>query len=146
MSSINLNEYANEDRGELTVAPADEYPIRLIKFKKNDQGEAILYYGDEAENPYMMIYCEVIDDPNAEDYSDFTHFIGLPNSGMTGKKKKQCLHELDILGQAFGIDFFSGEIALDDVEGKASCMAILDIRDSIDYGEQNVIKQFLVNR
>ncbi len=145
MSTIDLTQYANEDRGELTVAPADEYPVMLKKFKKNDDGEVLLYTG-ETERPFFLLHLEIIDDPNADNYKDFTHYIGLPHGDMTGKQRKMCLNKLETVGQAFGIDFFSGELAVADIEGKASCMAILEIEESETWGEQNRVRQFLVQR
>ena len=128
MSNIDLTQYANEDRGELTVAPADEYPVMLKKFKRDDDGGVLLYTG-ETERPFFLLHLEIIDVADADSYKDFTHYVGLPHGDMTGKQRRQCLHRLETIGQAFGIDFFGGEIAADDIEGKVSCMAILNSVD-----------------
>lgn len=144
---INLSEYQNEDRGELTVAPADEYPIMLKSFRRDNEGECILYYGEDNDCPYMMLNVEIIEVPGADGYKDFTVFVGLPNHTMTSKKRRECLHKLETIGSAFGIDFFSGdELDPADYEGKATCTAIVDIQRSEQYGDQNTVKQFLVAR
>lgn len=147
MSSIDLSQYANEERGEMTVAPSDEYNVRLVKFRRDNDGEPTLYYGEEQDKPYMMPLLEIIDHADSDGFNEFTFFLGFPNDEMTSKEKRKCLAKLDNFGKAFGIDFFDGnEIALEDIEGKATAAAIIVIKESEAYGEQNEVKQFLVNR
>lgn len=143
---LDLGKYADDDMGELGVAPEDEYDIQLVKFMTDDQGEVVRYYGDEDNlKPYLLLKFQVIDHPDADNFKDFTYFLGLPNDDDDGKQKKIKLNKIKNLGDALDINFFE-ELDPLDYNGKVSCSAILTISESDSHGEQNEIKQILIPR
>lgn len=149
MAMFDLTEYSNEERSELTAAPEDEYSIRISKFRTNEEGEVIQYFGKEKDKPGMMLFCEIMDDTTGQphaDYKEFTHFLWLPHDEQTAKQKRQTLFELDQFGKAIGINLFDNQVAIEDIEGVAMFRALLALKDDPQYGEQNSIKKFLLER
>ena len=144
---LDLSVYKDEDMGELGVADEGEYDIRLVKFMADKQGEVLRYYGEDDENPYFNLLFEIIDHPDADNFKDFSYFVNLPAPGDTPKERKIKLNRINTLGAALGIEFFGGEpIDPLDYNGNVTCSAVLGKSESEQYGEQNEIKQILIER
>lgn len=142
--ALDLTTYQNEDKSPLGPAPAGEYELAFVKFKKDDDAGIVLFTGDEdEERRYIMPFLEVVNHPDAHLFKEFNHYLGLPADWMSAKEKQRCLSELDAFGKAFGIDMFGGQIDEEDFQGR-TCAAILTVQESEVYGDQNRVKQFLV--
>lgn len=139
---LDLSNYNIEEASHLTIAPDDEYRIRITDMKLTEDGDIKLT--DKTGQMYLLPTLEIIEDENAENYKEFTCFMRLPNEEMSPKEKKQCLANLKDFGKCFSIDF-SGRVDETDFKGSEGT-AILSVREDDGYGEQNTVKQFLIPR
>lgn len=142
--ALDLTQYQNEDRRPLDAAPAGEYEIALLKFKKDEDGGIVLFSErDGVERRYIMPMFEIVNHPDADSFKEFTHYLELPGDHLTGKEKRRKLAELEAFGQAFGFDLFAGEVNEEDLIGNTAA-AVLIYQETEEFGNQNRIKQFLV--
>lgn len=130
---INLAQYAIDKAPEAEIlAAGTEAELRIISMKKDEDKN-----GDE----YILPVFDVPDEPNVLEFSDF---MGLPSMAMKAndeKKYLKCLRKLQAFGLAFDIDW-SEEFAIEELVGKRG-YAILGIRKSDEYGNQNSIRKYV---
>jgi len=122
-----------DDAQEPKVMPADEeYKLRTTRGTIDT---------DKNDEPYMLVFFEVVDEPLAKDLS---HFFRLPHSGLDAKQSNRVKWDLKIFQEAFSIPSLQGidESDLGGFEG----WAILGVREDDTYGEQNSIRKFIAPR
>jgi len=127
---MSLLDVSVDDAQEPKVMPADqEYKLRTTRGTIDT---------DKNDEPYMMVYFEVVDEPLAK---DFSHFFRLPHEEMNEKELNRAKWNLKIFGEAFGIPSLQGldESDLGGFEG----WALLGVREDDVYGEQNFIRKFI---
>jgi len=119
-----------DDAQEPKVVEADEeYKLKVTRVTVDT---------DKNDEPYMMVFFEVTDDSLAK---DFSHFFRLPHEDMSEKELNRAKWNLKQFGEAFGISSFQ-ELDEDDIVG-CTGWAILGVRDSDEFGEQNFIRKFI---
>lgn len=127
------------DAQEPTCVSDGEYKIRCTGFRKDDEGNIVrTYHRDGFDLPYVLV---MLDIPNEPASKDFTHFLALPTSepgAMSPKDLNACKYRVKIFLEAFNMP----ELNFDRFQG-AEAYAILTVKDNGEYGEQNVVKQFI---
>ena len=93
---------------------------------------------DKNGHPYLLIRCDVPDEPASK---DFTYFLRLPHAGMDGKQLNNTKWRLKLFFKAIGEDPKSLD-SPEDLQGK-TFWAILGVSESDEYGEQNFIKKII---
>ena len=130
MIEVNVNE-AHELE---VVEPNQEYKLRIVDVRVGT---------DKNDDDYFMPRFEVVDRPYAK---DFSYYVKKPKKEtMNPRDFNNALLTVKHLCEAFGFDSsrpFDPEDSLPGLEG----WAILGKKDSDEYGEQNVIKKFIVRR
>lgn len=94
---------------------------------------------DKNNNPYFMPVFEVPDEPMAKEFSDF---FSIPRKDMKEKDYKRALYKIKVFAQAFDIDLGRPIDYEDDLPG-CEGWAILGVRKSDEYGEQNTIRKYI---
>ena len=92
---------------------------------------------DKNGEPYMLVYFEVVDEPEVK---DFTHFVRLPHKNLDQKRLHNCKWRLKEFCTAFDIPH---PIETEDLPGSTGWV-ILRVKDDEVYGEQNAIKRFVL--
>jgi len=106
-----------------------EYKIRLLDVTKDTNKN------DEA---YILPRFEISGKPDSK---DFTHYMGLPHSGMNEKQANSAKFRIMQFYGCFGIPT-KGKINLEDYKGKEG-WAILGYKEDDEYGPQNFVRKFL---
>jgi len=119
-----------DDAQEPQVMPADEeYKLRTTRGTIDT---------DKNDEPYMIIFFELADEPLAK---DFSHFFRLPHEGLSEKDLNRAKWSLKQFKEAFQVPSLSG-INEEDLGGFEG-WAILGVREDDQYGEQNFIRKFI---
>ena len=149
MTFLDLTQFQNDDKSALEVAEGGEYNLRIKNMDCTNEGDMILHYkgagGDEDLRPYIRPVLEIIDHVDADNLADIRTMITLPYPGMDGKDKKKCLNRLASFDECFGLGFFTQALTKEDFVGKVGTAIIEKVNKPV-YGDQNDVKQFLVNR
>jgi len=139
MSLLDLTEIADEieDAEEPTIAENNsEQQLRIISVNggsTNNKGT-----GQEAE--WFSPVFEVLDAPLMK---EFNSFFWVPNKeNLSPKQYARALFDIKIFAQAFGIDLTRPLDYEDDLPG-CTGWAILGVKKSEEYGEQNTVRKFI---
>ena len=116
------------------VRTEEECKLRVtdVKIDNNRNGE-----------PYSLMRFSFTE---RNDAKTFTKYFSLPFAGMEDDRRNSSLRSLKYFYEAFGIDYSSGEVGLNELigaEGWAFC-GVEENEDS-EYGPQNFIKRFIQN-
>ena len=122
-----------ENAEEPIIAEADtEQHLRIVSVRTGEAGEK--------NCPYFAPTFEVMDAPLIK---EFNQFMWVPDKDkLTPKQYKRSLWEMQCFIKAFDVDISSPIDYNDDLPGLTG-WAILGVRDSNEYGEQNTIKKYV---
>jgi len=135
LEDMNLNDVV-----EPTTVPAgEEYQIRVIDMKTDENGDLPI---NKNGNRYLMPMFEI---PGEVGAKNFNHYIGLPNEDMDAKAANEAKYRLQQFLKCFGFDPSSPPDDPEDLVG-AEGYAILGIKEDPNYGDQNTIKRFIIER
>ena len=125
-----------ENAVEPTVIETEEEVKLQVKDVKQDI--------NKNEEPYMLITFEAVDFPTAK---TFTKYYALPFEGMDSKKKNNASLSLRKFFQAFEVDYTSGQVDLDNLQGcEGWALLGVDKQEDSDFGPQNYIKRFVAGQ
>jgi len=135
MSMIDPSEFDLENVEEPKALPdGTEAKLRIVSVRKAQ---------DKNDLTYFQPMLEVPDEPLSK---DFTHFLHLPNkSEMSTKRYNQARFNLKVFMECFEQDPSRGFDPLEDWPG-AEGWAILGVKESDEYGQQNYVKKFIKTR
>ncbi len=94
---------------------------------------------DKNDENYLMITCEVVDVPEAK---EIMYMLYIPSSTMDPKKLNRTKWDWTVFAQATGFDLSRPFEPEDDLIG-LEFWAVLGVRKSDEYGDQNTIRKFL---
>lgn len=133
LEDVNLNDVVEPH----TVPGGEEYRIRIVDIKKDENGELPL---NKNGNRYILPTFEIPDEVGAQ---NFTTYIGLPSNDMSEKDKNNTKYRIKQFLQCFGFDTPPDDpVELIGAEG----YAILGEKSDPEYGDQNTIRRFLTQR
>ena len=89
---------------------------------------------------FLIPRLEVTGEPYAK---EFTHVLTIPEDDMDEKRTNQCKYRLDEFYRTFEFSPPAGGYEPEDALPGCEGWAILGIRESDEYGEQNTIRKFL---
>jgi hypothetical protein len=141
-SFLDLSNEKVDDAVKPEAAPAGEYTVKITDLRTDDDGKAIMF--SKSDTPYILPILEIVNAEGCEYFNNFSHFLGLPHDGMDAKQKNRCLVNLREFFQAFGIEY-GGEMNVEDWLGNEA-EAIVGVKDSGEYGEQNFVKTWVSTR
>lgn len=127
----------DEGQEPKAVAPGKEYKIRILEITEGE---------DKREWDYIMPRFEIIDDPFSK---DFTHFLNIPDKAkMDVKTLNRVKHGpigfVNFL-KCFGFDP-TARINFPDQGPGHEGWAVLGVKKSEEYGEQNYVQRFVLPR
>ena len=117
---------------EQVLANGTEAQIRIMAYKLDK---------DKNDKNYFMPVFDVPDEPNVREFSKFMY---IPDeSWMDEKKFNRARRDFQEFGDAFGIDWDSGDIDLDSLIG-TTAWAILGVKKADgDFPESNSVRKFV---
>jgi len=133
MSMLDLTNIKDEieNAEEPKVLPAgEEVQLRIITVNTGN---------DKNGRPYFMPVFEVLSEPMAKEFSDF---FAVPTKEMSEKDYKRAIYKIKLFAQAFDIDLGRPIDYEDDLVGLTG-WAILGVRRSDEYGDQNTVKKYI---
>lgn len=115
-----------------TLPDGTETQVRILKAEVKDS---------KSGNPMIMVRLDVPDEPHS---MDFNHTIMLPTGSDDEKSKARKLNRLKEFKQAFGLPS-AGPINTDEMIA-CTAWAILAEEETAEYGKQNRVKRFILER
>lgn len=138
MSLLDLTEIIDEieEAQEPGIAEnGSEHKLRIVSCRGGEAGQN--------ECPYFSPVFEVTDDPLVK---EFSAFLWVPTkSKMSEKQYARSLSDLKNFVKCFDVDITRPLDFEDDLPGHEG-WAILGIKNSDEYGEQNVIRKYVVGQ
>jgi hypothetical protein len=138
MSMLDLTGILDDIEGaeEPTIAEKDtEHKLRIVSVR-----------GGEAGSNGCEYFSPVFEVMNAPMVKEFSTFLWVPTRDkMSEKQYARSCYELKMFADAFEIDLSRPIDYEDDLPGREG-WAILGIKKSDEYGEQNTIKKYIIPR
>ena len=122
-----------------TVSAGEEYRIRIIDIKTDDNGELPV---NKNGNRYLMPLFEIPEEVGA---MNFSHYLGMPSADMDAKSSNEAKYRVQQFLKCFGFDPDSPPDDPEELVG-AEGYAILGLKNDPQYGDQNTIRRFIVER
>lgn len=132
VSMLDPNEWSLDDSQEpYALKDGTEARLRIIEVRKDTRDD---------ESEYLTIRLEVPDEPYSK---DVTKFLNIPSRKMDAKQLNQSRHDMKLFCQCFEVDMSRPFDPTEDWVGLEG-WAILGVRKTEQYGEQNTIKKLIV--
>ena len=139
---VDLDGMGIEDAEEIKAAPDGEYEVEIVDWKTDDEGHVI--QENASGGRYIMPVIEIVNHENADMFSDFSHYVGLPDPAAKDKRAAKQRWRTKQFFQAFGIQL-SGTWDPQDSIGNRT-YAILETEENAQFGNRNVIARFVGGR
>ncbi len=123
-----------------TVPGGEEYRLRIVDIKRDNEDNQKLPT-DKNGYRYLMPIFEIPDEVGA---MNFNHYLRLPSEDMSDKELNNAKYRIKQFLECFGFDS-NNPPDLDDFSG-AEGYAILGEQSDPEYGDQNNIRRFIVQR
>jgi hypothetical protein len=131
MPMFDPSEWQLDDSQEPYAMPdGHEAKLRIVEVTKGT---------DKNGEQYFQPRLEIVGEPYSK---DFTHFLHVPSRKMSDKKINQVRNAMKTFCECFDIDISRPFDPSDDWPGHEG-WAILGVRDSEQYGEQNFIRKLI---
>lgn len=135
LENVNFNDVVEPT----TVAGGEEYQIRIIDVKTDENGDLPV---NKNGNKYLMPLFEIPEEVGAK---NFSHYVPLPSSDMDAKSANEVKYRLQQFLKCFGFDPANPPDDPEDLVGSEG-YAILGEKNDPQYGDQNTIRRFIVER
>jgi len=123
-----------------TVAGGEEYRIRIVDIKRDQEDNQKLPTNKNGYR-YMMPIFEIPEEVGAK---NFNSYLPLPSSDLGDKENNDMKWRLMQFLQCFGFDP-DNPPDLDEMGG-AEGYAILSEKSDPQYGDQNAVRRFIIQR